>query len=195
MTGGAGFIGSHLCRRLLAEGYEVIAFDNLLTGRGQHGPLLGHARFSFVHYDVTNYLHVEGPLDAILHFASPATPVDYRAAADPDPEGRLARHAQGARPRQGEGRALPAREHLRGATATRRSPAAGELLGQRQPDRPARVYDEAKRFAEAITMAYHRAHGVDTRIVRIFNTYGPRMRLDDGARSRTSSARRCAASR
>ena len=195
ITGGAGFVGSHLCERFLPNGHEVLCVDNLITGTPQHRAAAQHDRFPFIRHNISEPLQIDGPVDNVLHFASPASPADYLAAPDPDPQGRLARHAQRPRPGQGQGRAVPAGQHLRGLRRPRSPPPARGLLGQRQPDRPAACYDEAKRFAEAITMAYHRYHGVKTQIVRIFNTYGPRMRLNDGRVLPTSWARSSGASR
>ena len=139
VTGGAGFLGSHLCERLLADGCEVICFDNLLTGRMDNiEPLLGHPRFSFEHYDVTNFLYVAGDLDAVLHFASPASPADFERLPIQILKVGLARHAPGARPRQGEGRALPDREHLGVLRRPRSESAARDLLGPRESDRDPR---------------------------------------------------------
>ena len=181
VTGGAGFIGSHLCRRLLDEGYDVIAFDNLLTGRVANiDPLLGHERFEFRHYDVTNYLHVEGQLDAILHFASPASPADFeRLPIQILKVGSLGTHKV-----LGLAKAKNARFLLASTSECYGDPEVNpqpeSYWGNVNPIGIRGVYDEAKRFGEAMTMAYHRHHGVDVRIVRIFNTFGPRMQLDDG---------------
>jgi dTDP-glucose 4,6-dehydratase len=181
VTGGAGFIGSHLCRRLLSEGCEVIVLDNLLTGRMENiEPLLGHPKFSFEHYDVTNYLYVQGELDAILHFASPASPADFeRLPIQILKVGSLGTHRT-----LGLAKAKGARFLLASTSECygdpEQSPQAESYLGNVNPVGIRGVYDEAKRFAEAMTMAYHRHHGVDVRIVRIFNTFGPRMQIDDG---------------
>src|SRR5512134_1969064 len=170
VTGGAGFIGSHLCERLLEEGCEILCFDNLLTGRMQNvQPLLGHPRFSFEHYDVTNYLYVDGPLDAILHFASPASPADFERL----PIQILKVGSLGTHKALGLAKAKGARFLLASTSESYGDPEVNPV-GIRG------VYDEAKRFAEAMTMAYHRHHGVEVRIVRIFNTFGPRMQLADG---------------
>jgi dTDP-glucose 4,6-dehydratase len=181
VTGGAGFIGSHLCRRLLAEGCEVIVLDNLLTGRIENiEPLLGDPKFSFEHYDVTNYLYVDGELDAILHFASPASPADFERL----PIQILKVGSLGTHKTLGLAKATGARFLLASTSECygdpERSPQAESYLGNVNPVGIRGVYDEAKRFAEAMTMAYHRHHGVDVRIARIFNTFGPRMQIDDG---------------
>ncbi len=181
VTGGAGFIGSHLCRRLLAEGSEVIAFDNLLTGRVSNiEALLGHERFEFRHYDVTNYLYVEGDLDAILHFASPASPADFeRVPIQILKVGSLGTHkALGLAKAKGARFLLASTSECYGDPEV--NPQPETYWGNVNPIGIRGVYDEAKRFAEALTMAYNRSHALPTRIVRIFNTYGPRMRLRDG---------------
>jgi dTDP-glucose 4,6-dehydratase len=181
VTGGAGFIGSHLCRRLLAEGCEVIVFDNLLTGNiANVQPLLGEPRFSFEHYDVTNYLHVNGELDAILHFASPASPADFeRLPIQILKVGSLGTHkALGLAKAKGARFLLASTSECYGDPLV--SPQPESYFGNVNPVGIRGVYDEAKRFAEAMTMAYHRHHGVDVRIVRIFNTFGPRMQVNDG---------------
>jgi dTDP-glucose 4,6-dehydratase len=181
VTGGAGFLGSHLSRRLLEEGCEVLAFDNLLTGSMENvEDLLGHPRFSFEHYDVTNYLYVDGELDAILHFASPASPADFeRLPIQILKVGSLGTHKS-----LGLAKAKRARFLLASTSECygdpEVSPQPESYLGKVNPVGIRGVYDESKRFAEAMTMAYHRHHAVDARIVRIFNTFGPRMRLDDG---------------
>ena len=181
VTGGAGFIGSHLCRRLLDEGCEVIAFDNLLTGRMDNiEALLGHPRFSFEHYDVTNFLYVAGELDAILHFASPASPADFERL----PIQILKVGALGTHRALGLAKAKRARFLLASTSECYGDPEVNPqpetYWGNVNPVGIRGVYDEAKRFAEAMTMAYHRHHGVDVRIVRIFNTFGPRMQIADG---------------
>jgi dTDP-glucose 4,6-dehydratase len=181
VTGGAGFIGSHLCRRLLAEGCEVLAFDNLLTGRAENlEGLLGHERFTFLHYDVTHYVHVDGPLDAILHFASPASPADFERL----PIQILKVGSLGTHKTLGLAKAKGARFLLASTSECYGDPEVNpqpeSYWGHVNPIGIRGVYDEAKRFAEAMTMAYHRHHGVDVRIVRIFNTFGPRMQVDDG---------------
>jgi dTDP-glucose 4,6-dehydratase len=181
VTGGAGFIGSHLCRRLLAEGCEVIVLDNLLTGRMENiEPLLGDPKFSFEHYDVTNYLYVQGDLDAILHFASPASPADFeRLPIQILKVGSLGTHKTlGLAKAKGARLLLASTSECYGDPET--SPQPETYLGNVNPVGIRGVYDEAKRFAEAMTMAYHRHHGVDVRIARIFNTFGPRMQVDDG---------------
>jgi dTDP-glucose 4,6-dehydratase len=181
VTGGAGFIGSHLCRRLLDEGCEVIAFDNLLTGRMDNiEALLGHPRFSFEHYDVTNFLYVAGELDAILHFASPASPADFeRLPIQILKVGALGTHrALGLAKAKGARFLLASTSECYGDPEV--NPQPETYWGNVNPVGIRGVYDEAKRFAEAMTMAYHRHHRVDVRIVRIFNTFGPRMQIDDG---------------
>ncbi len=181
VTGGAGFLGSHLCDRLLAEGHEVIAMDNLLTGTTDNiAHLAGHPRFTFVHHDVTHYIYVKGPLDAVLHFASPASPVDYlELPIQTLKVGSLGTHnALGLALAKGARFLLASTSEVYGDPLVH--PQDEDYWGNVNPIGPRGVYDEAKRFAEAMTMAYHRAHGVDTRIVRIFNTYGPRMRINDG---------------
>ena len=181
VTGGAGFIGSHLCARLIEEGATVIAIDNLLTGRVSNiERLLGHERFSFVHYDVTNYLHVAGELDAILHFASPASPADFERL----PIQILKVGSLGTHKALGLAKAKKARFLLASTSECYGDPEVNPqpetYWGNVNPIGIRGVYDEAKRFSEAMTMAYHRHHGVDVRIVRIFNTFGPRMQVDDG---------------
>jgi dTDP-glucose 4,6-dehydratase len=181
VTGGAGFLGSHLCRRLLAEGCEVLAFDNLLTGRMDNlADLLGHPRFAFEHYDVTNYLYVSGPLDAILHFASPASPADFERLPIPILKvGSLGTHkALGLAKAKGARFLLASTSECYGDPQV--SPQPESYWGHVNPVGVRGVYDEAKRFAEAMTMAYHRAHRLEVRIARIFNTFGPSMRSDDG---------------
>jgi dTDP-glucose 4,6-dehydratase len=181
VTGGAGFIGSHLCRRLLDEGCEVIAFDNLLTGRMDNiEALLGHPRFSFEHYDVTNFLDVAGELDAILHFASPASPADFeRLPIQILKVGALGTHrALGLAKAKGARFLLASTSECYGDPEV--NPQPETYWGNVNPVGIRGVYDEAKRFAEAMTMAYHRHHRVDVRIVRIFNTFGPRMQIADG---------------
>ena len=181
VTGGAGFLGSHLCRRLLDEGCEVITFDNLLTGRVDNiQPLLSHERFDFQHYDVTNFLHVSGELDAVLHFASPASPADFeRIPIQILKVGALGTHkALGLALAKGARFLLASTSECYGDPDV--SPQPESYWGNVNPVGIRGVYDEAKRFAEAMTMAYHRHHGVEARIVRIFNTFGPRMQVDDG---------------
>jgi dTDP-glucose 4,6-dehydratase len=181
VTGGAGFIGSHLCQRLLAEGCEVFCADNLITGSMDNiEELMGQERFTFLKLDVTNYLHVPGRLDAILHFASPASPIDYLKL----PIQTLKVGALGTHKVLGLGKEKKARVLLASTSEVYGDPQVHpqeeNYWGHVNPIGPRGVYDEAKRFAEAMVMAYHRHHGVDTRIARIFNTYGPRMRKGDG---------------
>jgi len=181
ITGGAGFLGSHLCDRFLAEGHQVIAMDNLITGTTRNiEHLTGRGDFLFVKHDVTNYIYVEGPLDAILHFASPASPIDYLEL----PIQTLKVGAMGTHKALGLAMAKKARFLLASTSEVYgdplQHPQREDYWGNVNPIGPRGVYDEAKRFAEALAMAYHRTHGVETRIARIFNTYGPRMRLDDG---------------
>jgi dTDP-glucose 4,6-dehydratase len=181
VTGGAGFIGSHLCQRLLDDGCSVIAYDNLLTGRIENiEPLLGHPRFEFQHYDVTNFLYVSDGLDAILHFASPASPADFERL----PIQILKVGSLGTHKALGLAKAKNARLLLASTSECYGDPEVNpqpeSYRGNVNPIGIRGVYDEAKRFAEAMTMAYHRHHGVDVRIARIFNTFGPRMQVDDG---------------
>ena len=181
ITGGAGFLGSHLCERFLAEGHEVVCMDNLVTGNPDNvAHLIGNERFEFVHHDVTNFVYVAGRLDYILHFASPASPIDYLKL----PIQTLKVGALGTHNCLGLAKAKGARILLASTSEVYgdplEHPQTEEYWGNVNPVGSRGVYDEAKRFAEAITMAYHRYHDVETRIVRIFNTYGPRMRLDDG---------------
>jgi dTDP-glucose 4,6-dehydratase len=181
ITGGAGFLGSHLCDRFLAEGHDVIAMDNLITGNTRNiEHLAGNEHFLFIKQDVTNYIYVEGPLDAVLHFASPASPIDYLKF----PIQTLKVGALGTHNVLGVAKAKGARFLMASTSEVYgdplEHPQKETYWGNVDPIGPRGVYDEAKRFAEAMVMAYHRYHSVDTRIVRIFNTYGPRMRLDDG---------------
>ena len=181
VTGGAGFLGSHLCDRLLAEGHDVIAMDNLITGSTDNiAHLAGNRRFQFIHHDVTEYIYVAGPVDAILHFASPASPIDYlELPIQTLKVGSLGTHnALGLALAKGARFLLASTSEVYGDPLVH--PQQETYWGNVNPIGPRGVYDEAKRFAEAMTMAYHRSHGVQTRIVRIFNTYGPRMRLRDG---------------
>ena len=181
ITGGAGFLGSHLCDRLLAEGHTVICMDNLITGSTRNiEHLAGRDDFLFVKHDVTNYIYVEGRLDAVLHFASPASPIDYLNLPIPTLKvGALGTHkALGLAKTKGAKFLLASTSEVYGDPQVHPQPET--YWGHVNPIGPRGVYDEAKRFAEAMAMAYHRYHGVDTRIVRIFNTYGPRMRLADG---------------
>jgi dTDP-glucose 4,6-dehydratase len=181
VTGGAGFLGSHLCDRLLAEGHEVIAMDNLLTGNMRNiAHLQEEKRFRFVRHNVAEFVFVDGPLDAVLHFASPASPIDYLEL----PIQTLKVGSLGTHNALGLAKAKKARFLLASTSEVYGDPQVHPqpetYWGNVNPIGPRGVYDEAKRFAEAITMAYHRAHRVDTRIVRIFNTYGERMRPRDG---------------
>ncbi len=181
ITGGAGFLGSHLCERFLADGDHVICMDNFLTGSPDNvAPLMKDPRFTFIQQDVTNYVYVEGPVDAILHFASPASPVDYLEK----PIQTLKVGSLGTHKALGLAKAKNARFVLASTSECYGDPLVHpqneDYWGNVNPIGPRGVYDEAKRFAEAMTMAYHRFHGVRTRIVRLFNTHGPRMRLRDG---------------
>jgi dTDP-glucose 4,6-dehydratase len=181
ITGGAGFIGSHLCERFLAEGDDVICMDNLLTGSADNvAHLFSDRRFTFIQQDVTNYIFVKGPVDAILHFASPASPIDYlELPIQTLKVGSLGTHkALGLAKEKNSRFLLASTSECYGDPLVH--PQNEEYWGNVNPIGPRGVYDEAKRFAEAITMAYHRTHGVKARIVRIFNTHGPRMRLNDG---------------
>ena len=181
ITGGAGFLGSHLCDRFLAEGHSVIAMDNLITGKTANiEQLAGRDDFLFIKHDVTNYIFVEGPLDAVLHFASPASPIDYLEYPIPTLKvGALGTHkVLGLAKEKGARFLLASTSEVYGDPLIH--PQTEDYWGNVNPIGPRGVYDEAKRFAEAMTMAYHRYHNLDTRIVRIFNTYGPRMRLEDG---------------
>ena len=181
VTGGAGFLGSHLCERFLGEGHEVLCMDNLVTGDLRNvEALMSHERFHFVHQDVTEYIHVSGDLDAILHFASPASPIDYlELPIQTLKVGSLGTHkALGLAKAKGARFLLASTSECYGDPLVH--PQSEEYWGNVNPVGPRGVYDEAKRFAEAMTMAYQRFHGLETRIVRIFNTYGPRMRLNDG---------------
>ncbi len=181
VTGGAGFIGSHLCDRLLADGHCVVVLDSLITGNLENiAHLFGREEFLFIKHDVTNFIHVHGAVDAVLHFASPASPVDYLEL----PIQTLKVGALGTHKALGLARAKGARFLLASTSEVYGDPLVHpqpeSYWGNVNPIGPRGVYDEAKRFAEAITMAYRRVHGLQTRIVRIFNTYGPRMRLNDG---------------
>jgi dTDP-glucose 4,6-dehydratase len=181
ITGAAGFLGSHLSDRFLAEGHTVIGMDNLITGATDNiAHLAGHPRFTFIKHDVTNYIFVEGPLDAILHFASPASPIDYlELPIQTLKVGALGTHkALGLAKDKGARFLLASTSEVYGDPQVH--PQQESYYGHVNPIGPRGVYDEAKRFAEAMTMAYHTYHRVETRIVRIFNTYGPRMRLRDG---------------
>ena len=181
VTGGAGFLGSHLCERLLAEGHRVIALDNLITGSTRNiEHLAGHERFRYIKMNVTEYIFVPGDVDYVFHFASPASPIDYLELPIPTLKvGALGTHnALGLAKAKGATFLLASTSECYGDPLVH--PQKEDYWGNVNPIGPRGVYDEAKRFAEAITMAYHRYHGVDTKIVRIFNTYGPRMRLRDG---------------
>ena len=181
ITGGAGFLGSHLCDRFLAEGHTVLAMDNLITGSMDNiVHLLGHDRFTFIKHNIINYIYVKGSVDAVLHFASPASPNDYLE----HPIHTLKVGSIGTMNAIGLAKAKNARFLLASTSEVYGDPQVNpqpeSYWGHVNPIGPRGVYDEAKRFAEAMTMAYHRYHGLQTRIVRIFNTYGPRMRLNDG---------------
>ena len=181
ITGGAGFLGSHMCDRLIAEGHSVICMDNLITGNMDNiAHLFGNNNFRFIKHDVTEYIYVEGELDYILHFASPASPIDYlQLPIQTLKVGSLGTHkALGLAKSKKATFLLASTSECYGDPLVH--PQSEEYWGNVNPVGPRGVYDEAKRFAEAMTMAYHRYHGIDTRIVRIFNTYGPRMRLEDG---------------
>ena len=180
VTGGAGFIGSYLCDRFLAEGFEVICMDNLLTGDVENISHIINNKFSFINYDVTNYVYIKGKLDYILHFASPASPLDYMEYPIQTLKvGSLGTHkALGLAKEKGARFLLASTSEVYGDPLVH--PQNEDYWGNVNPVGPRGVYDEAKRFAEALTMAYHRYHKVDTRIIRIFNTYGPRMRIKDG---------------
>jgi len=181
ITGGAGFLGSHLADWMLGHGHEVICMDSLLTGSTSNlGHLFGKPGFSFVKHDVTNYIHVDGALDVILHFASPASPIDYlQLPIQTLKVGSLGTHKVLGLAKEKKSRfILASTSEVYGDPLVHPQPET--YWGNVNPIGPRGVYDEAKRFAEAMTMAYHRAHGVNTGIVRIFNTYGPRMRLNDG---------------
>ncbi|MBX9928765.1 MAG: SDR family oxidoreductase [Gemmatimonadaceae bacterium] len=181
ITGAAGFLASHLCDRFLADGHEVVGLDNFITGHPDNiAHLMGNDRFSFLKHNISEYTYVADPLDGVLHFASPASPVDYLEL----PIQTLKVGSLGTHNALGIAKAKGARFFLASTSEVYGDPLIHPQVesywGNVNPVGPRGVYDEAKRFAEAITMAYHRAHGVDTRIVRIFNTYGPRMRPHDG---------------
>ncbi len=181
ITGAAGFLGSHLSDRFLAEGHEVVGMDNFITGSPDNiAPLIGRSDFHFIEHDVTNYIYVEGALEGVLHFASPASPVDYLEQPIPTLKvGSLGTHKTlGLAKAKGARYLLASTSEVYGDPQVHPQPES--YWGHVNPVGPRGVYDEAKRFAEAMTMAYHRFHGVETRIVRIFNTYGPRMRPADG---------------
>jgi dTDP-glucose 4,6-dehydratase len=180
ITGGAGFIGSHLCDRLLERDHDVICMDNLLTGSTDNIAHIRNPKFTFIQYDVTNYIYVEGPLDYVLHFASPASPIDYLRL----PIHTLKVGALGTHKALGLAKAKKAKFLLASTSEVygdpQIHPQPEDYWGYVNPIGVRGVYDEAKRYAEALTMAYYRYHGVETKIVRIFNTFGPRMRMDDG---------------
>jgi dTDP-glucose 4,6-dehydratase len=181
ITGGAGFLGSHLCDYLIEHGWDVLSIDNLVTGReGNAAHLVKHPRFRMMRHDVSHYIDVPGPVDYVLHFASPASPVDYLKL----PIQTLKVGALGTHNSLGLALAKKAKYFLASTSECygdpQISPQPETYWGHVNPIGPRGVYDEAKRYAEAMAMAYHRYHGVDTHIVRIFNTYGPRMRLNDG---------------
>jgi dTDP-glucose 4,6-dehydratase len=181
ITGAAGFLGSHLCDRFLAEGHEVIGMDNFITGSPDNmAHLFGHPGFLFIEHNVSEYVYVKGPLDGVLHFASPASPVDYLEMPIPTLKvGSLGTHKTLGLAKSKRARYLLAStSEVYGDPQVHPQPET--YWGNVNPVGPRGVYDEAKRFAEALTMAYHRYHGLDVRIVRIFNTYGPRMRPADG---------------
>jgi len=181
VTGGAGFLGSHLTDRLLKEGHQVLAIDNLITGNERNlDHLVGNAKFRFLRHDVTQFIAVEGPVNYVFHFASPASPIDYlELPIQTLKVGSLGTHnALGLAKAKGARFLLASTSECYGDPLVH--PQKEDYWGNVNPIGPRGVYDEAKRFAEAMTMAYHRYHKVDTKIVRIFNTYGPRMRLRDG---------------
>jgi len=181
ITGGAGFLGSHLCDLFLSRGHEVICMDNFLTGSPANiKHLFGRDGFSFIKQDVTQYIHIDGPLDYVLHFASPASPIDYlEKPIQTLKVGSLGTHKTlGVAKDKGARYLIASTSEVYGDPLTH--PQREDYWGNVNPVGPRGVYDEAKRFAEAMTMAYHRFHGVETRIVRIFNTYGERMRVNDG---------------
>ena len=181
ITGGAGFLGSHLCDRFINEGYEVIAMDNLITGDMKNiKHLMPLENFHFYHHDVSKYIHIPGELDYILHFASPASPIDYLKIPIPTLKvGSLGTHnCLGLALAKGARMLIASTSEVYGDPSVHPQPE--EYWGNVNPVGPRGVYDEAKRFQEAMTMAYHTYHDVETRIIRIFNTYGPRMRLNDG---------------
>ncbi|GAB5491410.1 MAG: SDR family oxidoreductase [Phototrophicaceae bacterium] len=181
VTGGAGFVGSHLVDRFISEGHKVVAMDNLITGNIDNlKHHFGNTNFEFIHHDVSNFIHVAGKLDGIFHLASPASPIDYLKY----PIQTLKVGGLGTHNALGLAKAKDARFFLASTSEVYGDPLVHPQVesyaGNVDPIGPRGVYDEAKRYAEALVMAYHRTHGVDTRIIRIFNTYGPRMRLDDG---------------
>jgi dTDP-glucose 4,6-dehydratase len=180
ITGAAGFIGSHLAETLLNRDYTVVGIDSLLTGDTANISHLANRDFSFIKHDVTNYIYIDGPVDFVLHWASPASPIDYLLLPIPTLKvGALGTHkALGLAKAKGARFVLASTSEVYGDPLEH--PQKETYWGNVNPVGPRGVYDEAKRFAEAMTMAYHRYHGVDTKIVRIFNTYGPRMRVNDG---------------
>lgn len=186
VTGAAGFLGSHLCDRLLTEGHQVVGMDNFITGNpGNLAHVAGHPNFSFIRHDVSNFIFVPGALDAVMHFASPASPNPISPMGYVNlPIQTMKAGALGTHNSLGLARANQARFLLASTSEIYgdplEHPQKETYWGHVDPISTRAVYDEAKRFAEALTMAYHRAHGIDTRIVRIFNTYGPRMHVDDG---------------
>ncbi|MCK4772867.1 MAG: SDR family oxidoreductase [Candidatus Latescibacteria bacterium] len=181
ITGVAGFLGSHLADRFLSEGHEVLGMDNFLTGTAENiGHLMGNEQFNFIRHDVTEFIYVQGALDGVLHLASPASPIDYlKLPIQTLKVGSLGTHkALGLSLEKNARFLLASTSEVYGDPQVH--PQKEDYWGHVNPTGPRGVYDEAKRFAEALTMAYHRYHGLDVRIARIFNTYGPRMRLDDG---------------
>jgi dTDP-glucose 4,6-dehydratase len=180
ITGAAGFIGSHLAETLLDRDYSVVGIDNLLTGDTANISHLANRDFAFIKHDVTNYIYIDGPVDFVLHWASPASPIDYLLLPIPTLKvGALGTHkALGLAKAKGARFVIASTSEVYGDPLEH--PQKETYWGNVNPVGPRGVYDEAKRFAEAMTMAYHRFHGLDTKIVRIFNTYGPRMRLNDG---------------
>jgi len=180
VTGGAGFLGSHLCDHLLDKGHQVICMDNLITGSLANIKHIRSDRFTFIEHNVTKFIDIDGPLDYILHFASPASPIDYLNFPIPTLKvGSLGTHnALGLAKKKKSIFLIASTSEVYGDPLVH--PQSEDYWGNVNPVGPRGVYDEAKRFAEAITMAYHRYHNIDTKIVRIFNTYGPRMRLNDG---------------
>jgi dTDP-glucose 4,6-dehydratase len=181
ITGAAGFIGSHLCDRFLQEGFEVIGMDNFLTGSPDNiAHLFGHPRFKFLHYNVVNYIYLEGTVDMVLHFACPASPADYMS----NPIHTMKVDSLGTLNTLGFAKLKKARYVFASTSEVYGDPSVHPqpetYWGHVNPIGPRSVYDEAKRFSEAMCMAYHREHGIDVRILRIFNTYGPRMRTNDG---------------